>query len=129
MLSGGKLSKLMPSKDGGEIVTTLIEQEGPIAFVESTTLNDIFNEDMNRCLLIHPDESPAQTKRILTDKNGATRVDQERAIQLHHAIQRLLLRREVVIPYRSKLAELIPCDKVEVRRLFFTLLSLSLIHI
>ena len=118
MLSGGKLSKLMPGKDGSEIVTTLIEQDGPIAFVESTTLNDIFNEDLNRCLLIHPDESPEQTAKILIDSIEYSKAIQEQAIKRHHAIQRLLRSLDVVIPYQRELARLMPKDKVEVRRLF-----------
>jgi hypothetical protein len=52
MISSGRLSKLMPMKVGGEIVTELIAQEGPIAFCETTTLGEIFNEDANRCILL-----------------------------------------------------------------------------
>jgi hypothetical protein len=50
MLSSGRLSKLMPMKVGGEIVSLLIEQEGPIAYVETTTMDMVFAEDENRCL-------------------------------------------------------------------------------
>jgi len=124
MLSGGKLSKLMPSKSGGEIVTKLIEQDGPIAYVESTTLADIFNEDLNRCLLIHPDESSEQTKRILVTETDSTKHDREVVRQRHHAIQRLLRRFTVRVPYRQALANLMPADKVEVRRLFPMLLAI-----
>jgi hypothetical protein len=38
MQSSGRLSKLLAMKVGDRIVTELIEQDGPIAFVESTTL-------------------------------------------------------------------------------------------
>ncbi len=53
MISSGRLSKLMLVKFGGQIVTKLIEQDGPIAFVESTTLAKVFNEDANRSLMLH----------------------------------------------------------------------------
>ena len=53
MLSGARLSKLMPVKQaGGEIVTVTLEQEGPIAFVESTTLANVFEEDANLGVMI-----------------------------------------------------------------------------
>src|SRR5207248_365790 len=42
MLSAGRLTKLMPVKvEGGRIETAQIEQEGPIAFIESTTLTKV----------------------------------------------------------------------------------------
>src|SRR5262249_21335110 len=50
MRSSGRLSKLMTVNGGGGFEATLIEQEGPIAFVESTTLQRVFDEDENRCL-------------------------------------------------------------------------------
>src|SRR5262249_26321375 len=63
MISSGRLCKLMPIKVRGEIVTVTIEQEGPIAFVESTSLTQIFDEDENRCLPLATDETPEQTRR------------------------------------------------------------------
>ena len=51
MLSGGQLTKLVPMKLCGEITTQLIQQPGPIAYVESTTLTDIFDEDRNLSLI------------------------------------------------------------------------------
>lgn len=124
MLSGGKLSKLMPSKQGGEIVTELIEQEGPIAFVESTTLTDIFNEDLNRCILTHTDESEAQTRLIITGTTDVSEADRERVVMRHHAIQRLIRPLRVTIPYQRDLAALMPCDRVEARRLYPMLLAM-----
>jgi hypothetical protein len=52
MISSGKLSKLMPEKgEDGAIVTRHIEQKGPVAYIESTTLHKIFDEDANRCIM------------------------------------------------------------------------------
>ena len=66
MLSSGRLTKLMPVKQpGGAIETVVIEQDGPIAFIESTTMSKIFDEDQNRCLMLHTDEQPEQTRRII----------------------------------------------------------------
>src|SRR5205085_10360831 len=65
MITSGRLSKLMPVKMGGQIVTKLIEQDGPIAFIESTTLPKVFDEDANRCLTLYTDERPEQTRLIV----------------------------------------------------------------
>ena len=123
MLSAGKLRKLMPEKVGGAIVTKLIEQDGPISYVESTTLGTIFEEDLNRCILIHTDETSEQTRRILRAAATNSFSTDERAIQRQYAIQRMLKPYEVVIPYAEALAEYFPAEKVETRRMFPMLLS------
>jgi hypothetical protein len=129
MLASGRLSKLVPVKDGGELTTVLIYQEGPIAYVESTTLSSVFDEDENRALSLFTDERLEQTRRILDrlgrDHAGGARTDaSERVVLVHHALQRLLRRREVVIPYAPRLAELMPAQRVEARRAFPHLLSM-----
>jgi hypothetical protein len=109
-------------------MTVLIEQEGPIAYVESTTRERIFDEDENRLLSIYTDERPEQTRRILTrlSQDAANgKVDAARPIVLRHfALQRLLQRREVLIPYAERLGELIPEERVETRRAFPHLLGM-----
>ena len=65
MISAGRLSKLVTFKEAGEFVTKLISQDGPIAFIETTTQTKIFGEDANRCLLFSVDEGPEQTKAII----------------------------------------------------------------
>jgi hypothetical protein len=42
-------------KEGDQLVTRLIEQDGPIAYVESTTVARIDDEDANRCWLLASD--------------------------------------------------------------------------
>lgn len=127
MLSGGRLSKLMPVKTGTGIETQLIEQEGPIAFTETTTLANVFEEDANRCLLMQTDETPEQTKRIictLAERHADERDDTEPYIRLHHTIQRLLPCCSVRVPWSERLAKMFNCDRVEVRRAFPQLLTL-----
>ena len=58
--------KWVPIKVNGQQETVQIEQAGPIAYVESTTLTKVFNEDANRCILVNTDEQPEQTRLILT---------------------------------------------------------------
>jgi hypothetical protein len=129
MLSSGRLSKLMPEKvEGGRIETQTIEQEGPIAFIESTTLTTIFEEDANRCLLLSTDECQKQTRRILeeiADRRSSSQSNApDRIRSVHHAVQRLLPRAEIRIPYAGTIAECFDCSRVEVRRAFPQLLAL-----
>jgi hypothetical protein len=131
MLSGGKLAKLLPIKADhtGRMETVTVAQDGPIAFVESTTKAKIFDEDANRRVLIHTDERTQQTKRIITRlaasySNPSSASDTERIILRHHALQRMLERKPVVIFYAERLAELFLSDRVQVRRAFPQLLSM-----
>lgn len=127
MLASGKLTKLMPVKAGNGIETQVIEQEGPISFVETTTLTNIFEEDVNRCLLLQTDESPEQTRRILdamAQQQAHTPADIDRVVQVHHTLQRMLPRVAVRVPWLGKLSDPFPCDRVEVRRAFPQLVAL-----
>ncbi len=130
MLSSGTLSKLMPVKaDGGRIETVTIEQDGPIAYVESTTQARIFDEDANRCLLLHTDERPEQTHRVvrrLAEEacGGTDQGKSERIIQRHHAMQRMLEPLPVVVPYAGRLGDLLSSGRVELRRAFPQLVSM-----
>lgn len=124
MISAGKLTKLMPMKvEGGKIETVSIEQDGPIAYVESTTMAKVFDEDANRCIMMNTDERPEQTRRIVrqlaaayTGASGTGSSD--RIVLRHHALQRMLQATAVVVPYAEQVGELIPSDRVEVRRAF-----------
>jgi hypothetical protein len=125
LLSAGRLVKLRSF--GGE--TRSIEQTGPIAFIESTSLPKVFDEDANRCLTLFTDERPEQTRLIvqclaqhcLGRANGT---DHERIRQRHFALQRLLQPLRVVVPYAERLAELLDCQRVELRRGFPQILSM-----
>jgi hypothetical protein len=130
MIGSGKLSKLLPVKDKetGGYVTVKIEQVGPIAYCESTTASDIFDEDKNRCLLLSADERPEQTRRVL-DRIAATHsrtavFDRDPIIQRHWALQRMLQQRSVWIPFADQLAKKFSEERVEARRAFPHLLSM-----
>ena len=129
MLSAGRLTKMMPVKVAGEIQTVTIEQEGPIAFVESTTSARVFEEDANRCIMLSTDERCSQTKTIMRrfalHASGVIQSDGPRIVALHHAAQRLLEQRSVVIPFAERLAELLEvfADRVECRRAYPMLLA------
>jgi len=132
MLSDGVLRILVTAKDqSGNHTTHHIEQPGPIAYAESTTLgmSEIFDEDKTRFLFLCCDESEAQSQRIIeklaTDSmSPAKREEIESIISLHHTVQRMLKPYNVVIPFANQLTSCIPAHKPECRRAFGHLLSL-----
>ena len=128
MISSGKLTKLVPMKEGGKIATQRIEQDGPIAFIETTTLSRIFDEDDNRCLLLSADERQQQTSaiidRLAAGYNGSGGSQSGGIIDKHFALQRMLQQREVLIPFASKVAEHFDTSRVEARRAFPNLMSM-----
>lgn len=128
MLAAGRLSKLMPVKIGGAIETVLIEQEGPIAFTESSTQSRIFGEDANRCLNLTSDERQEQTRRILraAASEAFAPNDRDELILRHHAMQHLIamMPAHVLIPYAEPLAESFPSERPEARRAFGQVLSM-----
>jgi hypothetical protein len=128
MIESGRLSKAVPVKIGDRYQTDLIEQEGPIAFIETTTAAHIFDEDANRCLMLSTDEREDQTKRILAATGasaaGKREGDPERVRAVHHALQRMLPRLDVVIPFAESVSELYPTSRLEARRELRHLLQL-----
>jgi hypothetical protein len=130
MLASGRLSKFMPVKVGNEIVTVLIEQQGPIAYVESTTATRVFEEDASRCILLSTDERSAQTKTILRhiarQATGEVRSERGRILDRHRTLQRLLERREIVIPYADRISAAMElfADRCHIRRAYPMVLSL-----
>lgn len=124
MLSSGRLRKLLPVRIDGQWTTRLVEQEGPIAYVESTTLSSsqIFDEDVNRSLLLSTDERRGQTEQIIAALGrayaGEGREVIEGIVAKHHAAQRMLRPVAVVIPFAADLAREFPFDRVEARRGF-----------
>jgi hypothetical protein len=128
MIGSGRLTKLVPMKEANKIVTQRIEQTGPIAYIETTTLPKIFDEDANRCLLLAADERQQQTShvinRLAAAYSGAATINVETIIQRHHALQRMIQGRPVVIPFAEWIAERFDVERVEARRAFTHLLSM-----
>ena len=132
MISSGKLSKLIACKgSSGQIESRLVEQEGPIAYCESTTLSRIFDEDRNRCLVVNTDERSSQTRAIMQavarSAAGLVTADREAVVARHQCIQRLLVRVPVVIPFAVQLCEMLALASelpVETRRAFPMVLTM-----
>ncbi len=128
MLSEGRLSKLLPIKKDGRPETVLVEQDGPVAYIETTTLTKLFSEDANRCILLSSDERPEQTRRILSTLAGVyahgAGVDRQRLIDRHHALQRMLRPFAVLVPYAERLANAMGSYRVEARRAYPQVVSM-----
>jgi hypothetical protein len=138
MLSAGRISRAVSVASDGQIVTRIFSQEGPIAFSDSTTVTQQFAEDVNRIVLLHPDESPEQTRAILRRiaeerTGGRLRLEaRTRLIDTHYALQRMLKQCAVVVPYSHLLAQELSVSNVEMRRglpLFLSAIeSCTLLH-
>lgn len=127
MMSRGRLDKYVTMRTDDGMATRHIVQEGPIAYLETTTMQHIFEEDETRLLPLATDESPAQTAAIMAiqAKRAAgrtTSVEAQEAIrQKHRAAQRMLKPLRVRIPFAEKLC--LPDSKIIVRRAFPQLLA------
>lgn len=132
MISDGVLRIMITGKDGsGNMATRHIEQPGPIAYAESTTLgmSGIFDEDKTRLLFLCCDESEAQSERIIErlaieSKSPMKQQEIESIVNLHHTVQRLLKPYNVTIPFANQLTTCLPVHKPECRRAFGHLLGL-----
>lgn len=104
-----KVLKLaVPVKDpsSGKIKTAILEIHGPIAYMESSTDQQINPENANRCFELYLDESAEQTKAIFAAQRRSRtlegwREDRRKAVVLrvHHNAQRLLKPLKVIIPF------------------------------
>lgn len=129
MLSSGRLDKYVPLRvgEGGVFGTVHIHQEGPIAYLETTTVEQVFEEDATRMLSLTTDESPFQTVAVMRmqAREGAGKSispeDTEWIRQVHQTAQRMLKPLEV----RTLFAEMLqlPASNVVARRAFPQLLG------
>lgn len=139
LISENRISRIVTVRGEGGFTTMRSEQDGPIAYSETTTAPSIFTEDLNRCLQVWADDSPRQTRRILdaiAEKYEMTGGDDREAIKetvkRHHEFQRMLRTMPVVIPYASRVSEEMPTDKPDARRAFqlvmTTIETVALLH-
>lgn len=129
LLSEGKISRIITDTSTKPSSKREMVVYGPVAFVETTTNgpDKIFTEDLNRCLLLKTDDSPAQTERVLAftaaKAAGLISVDEDAIVNKHYDLQGLLKSYDVVIPYATELTKAFPQNRPEVRRAFNSFLS------
>jgi Bifunctional DNA primase/polymerase, N-terminal/Primase C terminal 2 (PriCT-2) len=128
LMSEGVLRYPVPVKgEDGEIRTVTRVIEGPVAFLVSTTRNQLDPQNETRVLSIELDDRPEQTKRVLlkiAEREGMNRAAPDIDFTPWHDFQRWIAagERRVDVPYATALAELIPPKAVRLRRDFGQLL-------
>jgi hypothetical protein len=115
--------------------TVVVELEGPIAYIETTTQAQINLENETRAFELHTDRSETQTRAIHAHqrrrrtKEGLRCTEKNEGIRrLHHNAQRLLDHVEVVIPFAETIE--FPASKRDLRlrrdhNRFLTLITIS----
>jgi len=123
MVASGVLRKAVTvTGKGRKPKTEMIEQPGPISYLESSTAANIHDEDSTRLLPLVTDESANQTKRIIEaqrrDAKGQTisKARLQKIIQRNHTLQRLLRPLTVRIPYIDSIS--LPETNIATRRTY-----------
>ena len=135
LLSEGRLRYETVEKTPEGLQARLIEREGPTGLIMTTTAVSLHPETETRQLTIPLSDTPKQTRRVFRaiaaqhNPDG----DQQRSSEKMtgwHALQEWLecANHEVVIPYASALAELIPPVAVRLRRDFTAVLNFVEAH-
>jgi hypothetical protein len=120
LMSEGRIRHAAAQKVGGEIMTVMIEKEGPVAFLVTTTKNKMHPENETRMLSLEIDDSEGQTKKVLDKVAQVDGVGDLASIdyQPWHDFQRWLAagERRVVVPFAKVMVDLIPPVAVRLRR-------------
>ncbi len=106
LMSEGRIRHAAAQKVGGEIITVMIDKEGPVAFLVTTTRNKLHPENETRMLSLEIDDSENQTKKVL-DKVAQTALHDTAPIDYKpwHDFQRWLAagERAVVVPFAMEM--------------------------
>ena len=112
LLSQGVFKQGITTKDPltGKMTVVENEVEGPIAFLETTTLPEINDENASRVFELTMTETEAQTARIhahqrwsVSPEGLAQRYQKEAICRRHHLAQRLLEQIPVAVPFWNML--------------------------
>ena len=123
LISRKSITKAIPLKDpiSGQIKTTTITVNGPIALVETSTSTNVNPENLNRCFIIGIDESEEQTSEIHRLQRHSFTIDgflkakeREEITGRHICAQRLLRSVQVFNPFAELLS--FPSSKLRSRR-------------
>jgi len=127
MVGSGYLRKAVTIKVHGQLTSKIIEQPGPIAYVESTTATTIHEEDATRLLPLVTDESAEQTGMVIEVQRREAKgqkiseAKRQAIIRQHHTMQRLLKPFAVWIPFVDSIS--LPQNNIATQRTFGHLVS------
>jgi hypothetical protein len=135
LISDKQITKLYTNTESGKPFSETATTEGPVAAYATSTLpmSKIFEEDENRFLVIHTDETEDATRRVLTRQaeaaagiGTASEPNLERIRRRLQAAQREIRRQavDVVVPFAGMLGQRFPVDQPRRRRDFLKLLGL-----
>jgi DNA primase len=109
MLSSKELSRLVTVSDSksGSLMSTMVRKKAVVSMVMSSTNFNLNSENLSRCFVISTDESQDQTRAIHKVQRTKYFMEQEEAktsinkeiVKKHHAAQRLLEKRVIIMPY------------------------------
>jgi hypothetical protein len=131
--SEGTITKQITEKKGSTFVTNEVTVTGPIAFMESTTLDKsmIFQEDLNRDLTlktINTEEQNVMSMVKMAKANaygdGEEQTDTSEVTRRHRDLQRSLVDKSVYISYAVTLAKKMPATEAQCRRVFGQVLAM-----
>ena len=133
LMSENKLRHSSVQKIHGELKTVMIEKNGPVAFMVTTTRNKLNPENETRMLSLEINDSQDQTQWVLdkiAEREGRNRADLKIELEPWHNYQRWLAAGDLAvdIPFARSLASLIPPKAVRQRRDFSQLLRAVKAH-
>jgi hypothetical protein len=123
LMSEGKLRYPVAQRVGNAIKTVIVEKNGPVAFIVTTTKNKLHPENETRMLSLETDDSQDQTRKVMRKVaavEGLNRGSGDIDLAPWRDYQRWLAtgNREVVVPFAQALADWIPPNSVRLRRDF-----------
>ena len=132
LMSENKLRYSSVQKIHGELKTVMIEKNGPVAFMVTTTRNKLNPENETRMLSLEINDSQDQTKQVLdkiAEREGRNRAEQKIDFEPWHDYQRWLAAGDLGSTSRSRVRwPLIPPKAVRLRRDFSQLLRAIKAH-
>ena len=127
LISEGRLRYPVVQKIGNQLATVVIEKNGPVAFMVTTTRAALHPKNETRMLSLEVDDSEKQTVNVLGKVAQIVGMNNEKAVldyEPWHDYQRWLAGGNcaVVVPFAGELAHLIPPRSVRLRRDFTQIL-------
>jgi DNA primase len=122
-----RISKTVTLKDNkGNLKTITLKVEGPVCVSGCTTREKIYEDNANRCILVHIDSSAEQDKRIMQYQQAVSarqinKVQEAQSRQSLQNMQRLLRSVQVSNPYAQLIR--LPESVFKPRRSMMLLLS------
>jgi hypothetical protein len=127
LISSGKLVYPVVQKVGNEMMTVVIEKNGPVCFFVTTTKAALHPENETRLMSIEVDDSGEQTALVIGKVAEAIGLNAEKAVIDYgpwQNFQRWLAAGNcsVVVPFARELGKLVPPRSVRLRRDFSQIL-------